>query len=779
MQVPVSASYVVNGIPQPGKTIVFTITDPATGVNTTRTAVTDASGIATLPDLVLSSSGQLLVTAKTVGALGTLTSTVSTYTWTNSPPVAAPDTYPYIPRPGPCATAFICTDPLTVTAAKGVLKNDFDSDDQPITATLVSTVSNGVLTFNGNGFVYTPNLGYTGTDSFVYRACDPLNACSQATVTLTPNVQPPNVALLADLPGEFTGTPPSLSADRASAAGTDCTENPATALSTVTLTSPGDGQCTGATPAGDYTLSETASDQTLLFEYWTCYTANVVAGPPTEKTPTGTNQYSIAQGESVTCVAKYKLYLPPTVYLQVKWPCSDIPTDAARPDLGVTNGGSPVCTLPDAATSANPSITLPGPISKCNAYLPPGAVMVGATIESSKANPAITCYDITGGASTQLTTDGSIPNDGLGKTISCIVEYGPLGDGCDPGYYQPFNGAACLACGLNFYCPDVVVTGQSGGSNSQAELWKISGYLDPSTGSLSQGFVSNIVGDDTADSGIQLQQVAELNVAECKGGSGSDTTTGPDGHVYLWCSDNSRTNNYYAWRFAVESSGDKAGYLIPGSIQAVNDGLDPASDDTNAGAFCTAAMTVGMSTTPINTRTTSNFWRFGVGFTDGGGSPAKRISTFNAGATIGTTGGAVKPECSGQIYSDFRFLPPIPNDDTYNVNEAGTQFLSVLSNDWDPQYGELRDVKLLDGSGAMVNSLTLTSGVDVVGTVTVVAGANIGDPNRVQFEPGAGIAAGQTVSFQYKAVDAFGISANPIVMSTVAATVRLTVENPP
>jgi hypothetical protein len=43
-----------------------------------------------------------------------------------------------------------------------VLKNDFDPDGQPITATLLNGPANGALTFNGIGFMYTPNPGFTG-----------------------------------------------------------------------------------------------------------------------------------------------------------------------------------------------------------------------------------------------------------------------------------------------------------------------------------------------------------------------------------------------------------------------------------------------------------------------------------------------------------------------------------------------------------------------------------------------------------------------------------------
>jgi len=74
---------------------------------------------------------------------------------------------------------------LTV-AAPGVLGNDTDADGVTLTAELVSSTANGVLTFNEDGsFVYTPNEGFSGTDSFTYRASDGELDSDLATVVLS------------------------------------------------------------------------------------------------------------------------------------------------------------------------------------------------------------------------------------------------------------------------------------------------------------------------------------------------------------------------------------------------------------------------------------------------------------------------------------------------------------------------------------------------------------------------------------------------------------------
>lgn len=58
-----------------------------------------------------------------------------------------------------------------VVNAPGVLINDSDPNGDPMTAVLLESVAHGSLSLNSSGaFVYTPAAGYSGTDSFSYRA---------------------------------------------------------------------------------------------------------------------------------------------------------------------------------------------------------------------------------------------------------------------------------------------------------------------------------------------------------------------------------------------------------------------------------------------------------------------------------------------------------------------------------------------------------------------------------------------------------------------------------
>lgn len=72
-------------------------------------------------------------------------------------------------------------------AAPSVLANDYAMPPgAPLTAALVTGPANGSVTLNSNGhFVYTPTLGYAGSDSFTYKAFDGTSYSSPATVSLS------------------------------------------------------------------------------------------------------------------------------------------------------------------------------------------------------------------------------------------------------------------------------------------------------------------------------------------------------------------------------------------------------------------------------------------------------------------------------------------------------------------------------------------------------------------------------------------------------------------
>lgn len=101
-----------------------------------------------------------------------------TFTWTvdntNRDPVGNTEAY--------------VTDVDTVLSvpAPGVLGNDYDPDGEPLTLTLESQPSDGIVALVPDGsFVYTPPLGFVGTTSFEYAIEDPWNSKVKVDVTIT------------------------------------------------------------------------------------------------------------------------------------------------------------------------------------------------------------------------------------------------------------------------------------------------------------------------------------------------------------------------------------------------------------------------------------------------------------------------------------------------------------------------------------------------------------------------------------------------------------------
>jgi hypothetical protein len=69
-----------------------------------------------------------------------------------------------------------------------VAANDTDPDGNldPASADNISDPAHGSLVNNGDGtFTYTPDAGYTGSDSFTYEICDAAAECDTATVSIT------------------------------------------------------------------------------------------------------------------------------------------------------------------------------------------------------------------------------------------------------------------------------------------------------------------------------------------------------------------------------------------------------------------------------------------------------------------------------------------------------------------------------------------------------------------------------------------------------------------
>ena len=92
----------------------------------------------------------------------------------NDPPVAAEDAFFTLPG-----------QLLEVAPENGVLANDADVEGDATSAVLVDGPTNGTLTLEPSGaFTYLPDAGFTGSDTFTYRANDAMDMSMDTLVTL-------------------------------------------------------------------------------------------------------------------------------------------------------------------------------------------------------------------------------------------------------------------------------------------------------------------------------------------------------------------------------------------------------------------------------------------------------------------------------------------------------------------------------------------------------------------------------------------------------------------
>ena len=145
----------------------------------------------------------------------------------NTAPVAGADSY-----------ATNAGTALSVPPAEGVLSNDTDADEDTLTAVLQSSPAKGVLAFNANGsFVYTPNAGSFGPDSFTYVANDGTADSNPATVTIDVNGAP----VAADDPGFVTDENVPLTVGAAEGVLANDSDPDGDSLSAILVDPPGQG----------------------------------------------------------------------------------------------------------------------------------------------------------------------------------------------------------------------------------------------------------------------------------------------------------------------------------------------------------------------------------------------------------------------------------------------------------------------------------------------------------------------------------------------------------
>ncbi|WP_044190650.1 Ig-like domain-containing protein [Hyalangium minutum] len=115
----------------------------------------------------------------------------------------------------PTATAQVLTTPEETPKAITLVASDPEND--PVTFALVSSPSHGTLTGTPPSLVYTPEMNYSGSDSFTFTASDSQGTSAPGTITInvTPVNDPPTATARelttpedTPLPITLTGTDP-------------------------------------------------------------------------------------------------------------------------------------------------------------------------------------------------------------------------------------------------------------------------------------------------------------------------------------------------------------------------------------------------------------------------------------------------------------------------------------------------------------------------------------------------------------------------------------------
>ncbi|TLH58754.1 hypothetical protein C1S81_11560 [Mycolicibacterium neoaurum] len=205
-------------------TVTVTVT-PVIVVNTPPTAVDDhvstAEDTAVAIDVIANDSDpegdSLHLTAISSAGHGIVVINGNTVTYTPSPDWNGTDTFTYTITDGEheaTATVSVVVTPVnespvanddSVTLPQGsgstfinVLANDTDADNAPtpLQVTGVTQPANGTVVPSSTGLSYTPNTGFSGTDTFTYTITDGTSFDSATvTVTVTPVNQPPQLVI--------------------------------------------------------------------------------------------------------------------------------------------------------------------------------------------------------------------------------------------------------------------------------------------------------------------------------------------------------------------------------------------------------------------------------------------------------------------------------------------------------------------------------------------------------------------------------------------------------
>ena len=97
--------------------------------------------------------------------------------------------------------------PQKLTVGQSTVLTGSDADNDPLTFAVASQPANGTLSGTAPNLTYTPNSGFTGSDSFAFVVNDSQDDSAPATVSITvnPDVRPSAERLAAERRRSISG----------------------------------------------------------------------------------------------------------------------------------------------------------------------------------------------------------------------------------------------------------------------------------------------------------------------------------------------------------------------------------------------------------------------------------------------------------------------------------------------------------------------------------------------------------------------------------------------
>ncbi|MEG4225252.1 Ig-like domain-containing protein, partial [Microcoleus sp. N9_B1] len=279
---------------------------------------------------------------------GIVNSTPATVTVnvSNNPPVAIPDNY---------TTSF--NTPLNV-AGLGVLINDTDPENDPLSAILVTGPTKGAIALNANGsFDYTPNTGFAGTDSFTYKANDGKADSAIVTASIVVDNPPTSPTPTSPTPTSPTPTSPTPTSPTPT--------SPTPTSPTPTSPTPTSPTPTSPTPTSPTPTSPTPTSPTPTSPTPTSPTPT----SPTPTSPTPTSPTPTSPTPTSPTPTSPTPTSPTPTPTETPTPTSPTPTSPTSPTPTSPTPTSPTPT-PTSPTPTSPTPTSPTPTSPTPAGTP-------------------------------------------------------------------------------------------------------------------------------------------------------------------------------------------------------------------------------------------------------------------------------------------------------------------------------------------------------------------------------------------------------------------------